>query len=328
MRPVLLACLLACASIGHGADETAPLRIALLATGSITDGGWNQLAKEGLNAVAEKTGAHLTILQKVAQDRAAGEMQQLASQGYQVVIAHGYEYLNPATEVAAEATSTRFVVSGADVARPNLITIDFDVSHASYQAGVLAARISTKKAFGYIGGAPIPSVKASYRGFLAGVRSILPQATVAETYTSWDQPQQNKAQAEALLRQGVDVIFHNVDAASSGIFEAIATTNRNTGAGSAWVIGCVANQNDYALCREFILGSAAIRLEETFASIVRSVGDGSAQPGLIRENLARGTCIFIPNSRLIGGVITEAIMAELKDVGQKLISGAIVIPAE
>ncbi len=304
------------------------LRIALLATGSTTDGGWNQLAKEGLSAIAERHGAELTILERVTQDRAAGEMQQFAALGFQLVIAHGYEYLNPATEVAAETLNTRFVVSGADVARPNVITIDFDVSHPSYQAGVLAARISTKKSFGYIGGAPIPSVKACYRGFRAGVRSVLPDATVAETYTSWDQLAQNKAQAEALLRQGVDVIYHNVDAASRGIFEAIAAANRSSGPRSAWVIGCVADQNDYPICRDFILGSAAIRLDETFDRIVSAMRDGTSEPGLVQENLKRGTCAFIPNPRLIGEVITEAHLTELNAIGVKLAAGEIIIPSE
>lgn len=324
VRSVLLGLWALMLPVLHAED----LRIALLATGSTTDGGWNQLAKEGLTTIAERHGATLTILQKVAQDRAAGEMQQFAGQGYHLVIAHGYEYLNPATEVAAEALSTRFVVSGADVAKPNVITIDFDVSHPSYQAGVLAARVSTKKAFGYIGGAPIPSVKACYRGFRAGIRSILPDATVAEAYTSWDQPQQNKAQAEALLRQGVDVIYHNVDAASRGIFEAIAAANRNSGTRSAWVIGCVANQNDYPICRDFILGSAAIRLDETFDRIVTAVRDGISEPGLVQENLKRGTCVFIPNPLLVGNVITEEHLAELKTLGTKLAAGEIIIPTE
>ncbi len=226
-------------------EKTAEIfRIALLATGSITDGGWNQLAKDGLTVDAEGINAQVTVLQKVTQDRAAGHMQQLAAKGIPLIIAHGYEYINPASEVAAQAPHTRIVVCGADVARPDIITIDFDVTGPSYQAGVLAARVSKKKVFGYIGGAPIPSVKACYRGFVAGVHSVLPEATVSETYTSWDQPQQNKAQAEALLRQGIDVIYHNVDAASSGIFEAIAAANTQSGPGSAWVIGCVANQND------------------------------------------------------------------------------------
>ena len=303
-------------------------RIALLATGSITDGGWNQLAKDGLTVDVEGMNVQLTVLQKVAQDRAAGHMQQLAAKGIPLIIAHGYEYLNPASEVAAHAPNTRIVVCGADVARPNIITIDFDVSGASYQAGVLAARVSTKKTFGYIGGAQIPSVKACYRGFLAGVRSVLPQATVSETYTSWDQPQQNKAQAEALLRQGIDVIYHNVDAASSGIFEAIAAANAQGGPGSAWVIGCVADQNDRPLVKDAILGSAVIRLDATFASIIKDVQAGTSKPGLVVENLARGTCVFVPNPRLLKTTITPEMCAELDAVGAKIIAGTVKIPTE
>lgn len=307
------------------------VRIALLCTGSTTDGGWNQLAKEGAEAAAAKIGAKLTILQKVPQDRASSEIFDFVAEDYRLVIAHGYEYLEPAAKVAAEigeGAVTRIAVCGADVARPGIVTIDFDVSHASYQAGIVAARVSKSGKLGFIGGAPIPSVKACYRGFLAGARSINPDINVAETYTSWDQPQQNKAQTEALLQVGVDVVYHDVDAASLGVFEAIRAANQAK-PGSAWVVGCVADQNANPICPEWILGSAVIRLDDTFAVLAASVMDGSFTPGaVVRENIARKTCVFIPNPTLVGTVITPGIQAELATAETGLIAGDIVIPGE
>lgn len=323
---VLLASVLA---VGGAAAED--IRIALLCTGSTTDGGWNQLAKEGAEAAAAKIGAKLTVLQKVPQDRAGSEIFDFVAEDYRLIIAHGYEYLEPAAKVAAEigdGVMTRIAVSGADVPRPGIVTIDFDVSHASYQAGIVAARVTKSGKLGFVGGAPIPSVKACYRGFLAGARSVNPEISVAETYTSWDQPQQNKAQTEALLQVGIDVVYHDVDAASMGVFEAIRAANQ-TKPGSAWVIGCVADQNANPICPNSILGSAVIRLDDTFAILAASVMDGSFSPGaVIRENIARKTCVFIPNPALVGSLITPMIQAELAAAEAKLISGAIVIPGE
>lgn len=306
------------AALGGAVAEE--VRVGLLCTGSVTDGGWNQLAKEGLDALAKQRGLTVTVLQKVAQDKAGDELRSFAADGYDLVIAHGYEYLNPATEVAKAGGKTRFAVSGADVARPGIVTIDFDLSQASYQAGMLAARLSKTGKLGFIGGAPIPSVKACYRGFLAGATSISTAATVAETYTSWDQPQQSKAQAEALLAQGVDVLYHDVDAASRGVFEAIAAHNAAR-PGSAWVVGCVADQNANPQCPDAILASAVIRIDQAFSHILDRF-----EPGVLRESLNSGTCVLVLNPRLVGSAITPAMQAELETAGKRLVAGEIAIP--
>jgi len=305
----------------------AELKIALLCTGSVTDGGWNQLAKEGLDQVQRTLGAKISILQKVSQEKAGDELRDYAAEGYDLVIAHGYEYLNPAAEAAKGAGKMRIAVCGADVARPGIATIDFDLSHASYQVGILAARLSKTGKLGFIGGAEIPSVKACYRGFLAGARSVRADITAAYTITGWDQPQQSKAQAEALMSQGVDAIYHDVDAASRGVFEAIKEHNAKGGA-RAWVFGCVADQNANPICADAMPASAVIKLGDTFLTLAKSVQAGTFAPGLVHENIARGTCVLVLNPALIGTVISAELQAEITTAGRGLAAGQIAIPAQ
>ena len=309
---------------GGSAEE---LKIALLCTGSVTDGGWNQLAKEGLDQVQRTLGAKVSVLQKVSQERAGDEMRDYAAEGYDLIIAHGYEYLNPAAEAVKTSGTTRIAVCGADVARPGIVTIDFDLSHASYQVGILAARLSKTGKLGFIGGGEIPSVKACYRGFLAGARSVRPDATAAYTITGWDQPQQSKAQAEALLAQGVDAIYHDVDAASRGVFEAIAQHNAKGGS-RAWVFGCVADQNANPICSDAMPASAVIRLGETFLALATAVKTGSFAPGLVHENIARGTCVLVLNPALVGNAVSSELQAEVATAGRALAAGEITIPAQ
>ena len=225
------------------------------------------------------------------------------------------------------AGDTRIAVSGADVARPGIVTVDFDVSHASYQIGILAARLSKTGKLGFIGGGEIPSVKACYRGFLAGARSVRPDATAAYTITSWDQPQQSKAQAEALLAQGVDAIYPDVDAASRGVFEAIKAHNAKGGE-RAWVFGCVADQNANPICPDAMPASAVIRLGDTFLALAKSVQAGTFAPGLVQENIARGTCVLVLNPTLLGTAVGTALQAEVEAAGRALAAGEIAIPTE
>jgi basic membrane protein A and related proteins len=303
------------------------LKIGLLCTGSVTDGGWNQLAKEALDQVKREMQAEVVVLQKVTQDKAGDELRTFAADGFHLVIAHGYEYLTPATEVAA-TTPMKIVVSGADVARPGIVTLDFDVSQASYQLGVIAGTLSKTGKLGFIGGAPFPSVKACYRGFLAGARSVRADVTVAEAYTSWDEPVKSKAQAEAFFAQGIDFVYPNVDAASRGVFEAVKERNVKDPTKPVYAFGCVADHNANPHCPQHLLASAVIRLDAAFRAVTESVRDNTFTPGVVRENLARGTCVTVLNPMLVGTVLSADLQAKVAQAGKDLVGGVVVIPAQ
>lgn len=308
-----------------GLHAAEPLRIGLLCTGSVTDGGWNQLAKDGIERVKQDLKAEVVILQKVAQDRAGDELRAFAADGFDLVIAHGYEYLVPAAEVAA-TTPMKIAVSGADVAKPGIATLDFDVSQASYQLGVIAGKLTKSGKLGFIGGAPFPSVKACYRGFLAGAKSVRADVTVAEAYTSWDEPVKSKQQAEAFFAQGIDLVYPNVDAASRGVFEAVKERNAKDPVKPVYVFGCVADHNANPICPQYTLASAVIRLDATFRAVAESVTAKTFTAGVVREDLARGTCVAVLNPTLTDGVLTAELQELVARAGRDLIAGTITIP--
>lgn len=322
MRLSALACLVLLAA----AAPAAEFKIALLCTGSTNDGGWNQLAREGAELLKSEMGATVTVQQRVGADTAAASIKDFAADGYQLVIAHGYEFLNPAAATAAGLAGTRIAVSGADVAKPGIVSIDFDVSQASYQLGILAGRLTRSGKLGFVGGGPFPSVKACYRGFLAGARSVRPDATVAEAYTSWDDVAKNKAQAEAFIAQGIDQIYPDVDAAARGIYEAVAERNAAKPDTPVWAYGCVGDANANPAAGKWTVASAVIRLDNAFRHVATMVKDGAWKEGVDTENLASGTCIAVLNPALIGGVITPALQAEVETAGRSLIAGGISIP--
>ncbi len=319
--PALLVCLLLAAAVSG-----AELKIALLCTGSTNDGGWNQLAREGAERLKAELGATVTVQQRVTADTAATAMKDFASDGYQLVIAHGYEFLNPAAATATAVGTTRIAVSGADASRPGIVSIDFDVSQASYQLGIIAGRLSRSGKLGFIGGGNFPAVKACYRGFLAGAHSVRPDATVAEAYTSWDDVARNKAQAEAFIAQGIDQIYPDVDAAARGIYEAVKEHNMAHPDSLVWTYGCVGDANANPAAGAWTLASAVIRLDNAFRHVAVMVRDGTWTEGVIREDLASNTCVAVLNPALTGGVLTSAIANEVAAAGKALTSGSVTIP--
>ncbi len=323
-RPAaLLALLLATLFAGGFAAFAAPLKIALISSGSFTDGGWNQAGKQAMLKLKKDLHAHISTVDHVSPVRAVDVMRDYVSQGYNLVIGHGYEFLVPARETAGMSKHTHFAVCGADVAAPGIATLDFELSGASYQLGVLAALKSKTGKLGFIGGEAIPSVTACYRGFVAGARSINPHVKVAQAYTSWDQPALSKSQAEAFIQQGIDVIYQNVDAASPGVFEAVAAANR---AGhQVWVFGCNSDQNHNPAASRYTLASAVIRLDRAFEALAKSIQHHTFAAGVHREGLANNVCVVMVHRKLIGTVITPVMLKAVQQAGTQLRTGKITI---
>jgi basic membrane lipoprotein Med (substrate-binding protein (PBP1-ABC) superfamily) len=321
---ILAFCVMALAPAGgiRAAAVKGQLRIALICSGSVTDGGWNQEGKNAILAVKKKLHAHVSILEHISPVRAVDVMRSYAMRGYNLIIGHGYEFLIPATEVAAMGGKTRFAVSGADTTKPGVLTLNFDLAQPSYQLGILAAMLSKTGKIGFIGGEAIPSVVACYRGFAAGARSVNPKIKVAEAYTSWDQPALSKSQAQAFIQQGIDVIYQNVDAASRGVFEAVAQANQSHGA-PVYVFGSNSDQNNNPTCSRYTPASAVIRLDRAFLRVARAVQQGTFKPGVATENLRNHVCIVVLNPRLVGSVITPAMQKAIARAGRELLSGKV-----
>jgi basic membrane protein A len=325
----VLVALFALAS-GTAAAADAPVKVGLLCSGSTSDGGWNQLAKEALDQLKQQLGAETSLLQKVSPDKAGDELRGYAADGYDLVICHGYEFLHPAADAAKAGGATHYAVSGADEAEPNLATLDFDLSGASYQVGILAARLSKSGKLGFIGGEKIPSVLACFRGFAAGAHSVRADIAVTDTYTSWDQPELSKSQAEALIKQGIDGIYHDVDAASSGIFEAVKEHDAALAAGDApvYIYGSVANQNANATAGSWMPASAVIHLDQAFIDLAKAAKAGTFKAGVVHADLASGICTLVLNPALVSsGVIAPAVQQELDAAAKGLTAHTITVPA-
>ncbi|HMD53717.1 MAG TPA: BMP family protein [Phycisphaerae bacterium] len=306
------------------------MNIAFIVSGSYTDGGWSENGKNAILAVAKQFGAHVSAVEHVTPIQAVSVMRDYAvNDNYDVVIGHGYEFLTPAQQVAAMGTNTKFIVSGTDQSAPNVMALNFDLSQPSYALGVLAAHMTKTGKLGFIGGEAAPAVTVCYRGFLAGARSVNPKITVAESYTDWNQTALSKSQAEAYIQQGVDVIYQDVDAASQGVFEAVSQANQNPTLHDhpVYVFGSNSNQNNNPTCSQYTLASAVIYMDTAYAKAIKSVKDGTFEPGVVTENAQNGVCVVVLNPKLIGTVITPDMVKDVDAADAEILAGKIQIPS-
>lgn len=252
-------------------DDSA-FRVALITPGPISDRSWNGGAYDGLLRIRDSLGASISHIQSKTPAEFDENFRLYGSQGYSLVIGHGYEFQDAARRVAPSFPRTVYLITSATVAdSPNVAGIRFAFEEPSYLAGMLAGSLTKTNVIGCIGGTELPPVKTSFDAFTQGARAVNPNVRVLTAYVgNWDDVSAGREQALAQISRGADIIFQNADAAGLGVFQAARQSRK------ALVVGSNANQNDVA--PEVTLGSVVIDLPHAFLLVAREVKEGKFKP--------------------------------------------------
>ena len=203
------------------AVDASSLKMGLLLSGSANDGGWSQLAADAFNAAAEEYGCETNYSESLAATDFESTMRGYADAGYNIIVAHGAEFLDTSKLVAADYPDVQFInTSAMEGQAPNLAALDM----GSYQTGALT---------GFVAGLASDSGKIGIIGALEGATTVLcfeatetaakaanPNAEVTIVYTgSYDDQLKAKQAAQELIEQGCDVIIENADYAGIGAIQ-------------------------------------------------------------------------------------------------------------
>jgi len=214
------------------------------------------------------------------------------------------------------------VVSGGGRYSANVVPLIFELEEGSYLAGMVAAGVSRSGIIGTVGGVAIPPVEGTFLAFEAGARAVNPDVRVLEAYTgSWDDVAAAKEATVAQLGRGADVIIHNVDAASFGVFQAVREAV--AGGRSAWALGMNRDQNDVA--PDVILGSAVIRIPEAFLETAYAWQSGALGGRPIYFGATEDVIDFVLNPALVDRVPAE-LRAALQTARARIRSGQLQVP--
>jgi basic membrane protein A len=116
---------------------------------------------------------------------AAPAIRDYASQGFDVVIAHGSQYGSSVQEIAPDFPETTFAW-GTDVntfGMTNVYAYTAAAEEGGYVNGVLAALLTKTKTIGVTGPVEVGDAKTYIDGFVQGVTSVDPTITVSMTWT-------------------------------------------------------------------------------------------------------------------------------------------------
>ena len=106
MRHLLLLATLVC-GCAKRPETSAAFRVALITPGSIADAAWNSGAFAGLNVIRDSLHAEVSNVEARTPGEQEEALRTYATQGYDLVFGHGFEFQGPAERIGADTFSVR-----------------------------------------------------------------------------------------------------------------------------------------------------------------------------------------------------------------------------
>jgi basic membrane protein A len=205
----------ACSSTAAPAASTAkPFRIAVIMPSATTDMAFSQSMYQGLLAVQKEMGGESALVIKYSENMfnvpdATNAIRDYASQGFDIVIAHGSQYGSAVQEIAKDFPNVTFAW-GTDVntfGLPNVFAYTAAAEEGGYVNGVLAAKLTKSKIIGVTGPVEVGDAKTYVDGFVQGVAAVDPSIKVNKTWTgSFSDVALMTEAAKTHIASGADVL--------------------------------------------------------------------------------------------------------------------------
>ncbi len=170
------------------APAAEPFRVAVVMPSATNDLAFSQSMFDALTRVQEEMGAEnfefVFSEGMFVVDDAAAAIRDYASQGYNLVIAHGSQYGSSLQEIAPDFPETSFAwgTTVDTFGQPNIFAYEAASQEGGYVNGVLAATLSTSKIIGVVGPIETGDAKLYVDGFKAGVAATNPDVQVNVNY--------------------------------------------------------------------------------------------------------------------------------------------------
>lgn len=211
--------------------------------GGVDDKSFNQSAWEGIQAFGKENGLEkgkggYDYLQSASDADYATNLNSLVRNEFDLIFGIGFKLAEDIKEVAAQRPDSQFAIVDEVIEADNVASITFKEEQGSFLVGVAAALSSESNKIGFIGGVDSQLINKFEVGFIAGVKSVKPDAEVSVQYANaFDKAELGKEIANSMYKQGVDVIFHASGGTGNGVFTAATELKQANNDANVWVIG-------------------------------------------------------------------------------------------
>ena len=195
---------------------TGPFRVAVVMPSAINDLAFSQSMFDALTAIQNEMGSdnfEFAYSENMfVVDDAAAAIRDYASQGYNLVIAHGSQYGSSVQEIAPDFPDTSFawgttVDTFVDQGINNVFAYEARSEEGGYVNGVIAASLSKSGVLGVVGPIETGDAKLYVDGFVAGANATNPDIKVNVNYIgSFSDVALASEAAQTHINAGADVL--------------------------------------------------------------------------------------------------------------------------
>jgi basic membrane protein A len=299
-------------SLGFGASAKA-FRVAVIMPSSISDMAFSQSMYEALVTIQEEVGKEnfefvYSENMFVVADAAAA-IRDYASEGYDLVIAHGSQYGSSLMEIAPDFPNTSFtwgtsVNTFSDQGITNIFAYEARSEEGGYVCGVLAAKLSQTGIIGVIGPIETGDAKLYVDGFKVGVLATKPDAQVNVNWTgSFSDVALASEAAQTHINAGADVLTGTAQM----VVGAIGVARQR---GVLW-FGTQADQT--SLAPEVVVANQVYDWTVVLRPMIQLVKEGTMGGTTYALTLANGGLKIVVNQEaLVGKTIQDIIEGKIK----------------
>jgi basic membrane protein A len=249
-------------------------------------------------------------------DDAAAAIRDYASQGFDLVIAHGSQYGSSLQEIAPDFPDTSFAwgTTVDTFGLPNVFAYEAASQEGGFVNGVLAATLSESNVIGVVGPIETGDAKLYVDGFRSGVLSVKPDASVNVNYIgSFSDVALASEAANTHISAGADVLTGTAQM----VVGAIGVAEENN------VLWFGTQSNQSSLAPAIVVASQVYHWEVVLRDMISQIQAGTLGGEAFVINLANGGEVieFNPDS----AAVAEA-EALAQETIQGIIDGTIEIP--
>ncbi len=194
--------------------QAAPqYKAAFIYIGPIGDYGWTHEHEMARRAVQEMfPWLNTTYIESVPPDQAEGKMEELISEGYNIIFTTSFDYMDPTINEAKKHSDVFFFHCSGYKRWKNSGTYFADFYQLYYLNGLMAGALTRTGKVGYVAAFTIPEVVRHINAFAIGVHEVNPDAVVlVREIGAWYNPDLAADAAESLISEGVDVLAFTED---------------------------------------------------------------------------------------------------------------------
>jgi len=268
-----------------GAQTSEKFRVAVVMPSAKNDLAFSQSMFDALTRVQEEMGADkfefVFSENMFVVDDAAAAIRDYASQGFNLVIAHGSQYGSSLQEVAPDFPETSFAwgTTVDTFGQPNIFAYEASSQEGGYVNGVLAATLSESNVIGVVGPIETGDAKLYVDGFKAGVLATKPDAQVNVNYIgSFSDVALASEAATTHISAGADVLTGTAQM----VVGAIGKAEEND------VLWFGTQSNQTSLAPSVVVASQVYHWEGIVKEMIALIQDGTLGGQSFKADLANG----------------------------------------